>query len=160
MGKKNKDGNVNVSMDDIQGFINIWKTFSEILNNSLEKNDITKEEEDAFLEIKTQIARKQAILASNGLLGQGKLGEEILGVTSQVVSLQDAKEISPTQIKRIKGEWHTIYLSLNSIVGHYSQFYSGDNVAKKTNPFVAFFILLFIIIAIAGVLWAITTFRS
>ncbi|MDP8217814.1 MAG: hypothetical protein P9M03_03710, partial [Candidatus Theseobacter exili] len=116
MGKKNKDGNTNVSMDDIQGFINIWKTFSEILNNSLEKNDISKEEEDAFLEIKTQIARKQAILASSGLFGQGRLGEEILGVTSQVVSLQDAKEISPTQIKRIKGEWHTIYLSLNSIV--------------------------------------------
>ena len=79
MGKKSKKESISVSLDDIQGFIDIWKHFSETLNGALEQKEISKEQEEAFLEIKTKIARQQAVLASSGILGQGKLGERYPG---------------------------------------------------------------------------------
>lgn len=149
----------NSDIEELRLFLEMWKSFHDVLDAALLKDDVSREEETQFLDVKTQIAKQQAVLSGKGVFGQGKLGEQIIGIVSQIVSLRDAKEISPTQIKRIKGEWHNVYLTLNSLLGHYEQFFEGKRVTGKKRPFVAFLILFMLIAVIVSVFWAITAFR-
>ena len=97
-------------------FMELWLKFRELYTKALKKEAIRAEEEMAFLETKSLIARKyQALMDRLGM--ESSMEDKTFDVVSQVLSLQSVSSISDVQIQEIENGWHRSFMFLNKLLG-------------------------------------------
>jgi len=97
-------------------FMELWLKFRELYSKALKKEAIHAEEEMAFLETKSLIARKyQALMDRLGM--EPSMDDKTFDVISQVLSLQSVSSVSDVQIQEIENGWHRSFMFLNKLLG-------------------------------------------
>lgn len=97
-------------------FMELWIKFRELYTKALKKEAIHAEEEMAFLETKSLIARKyQALMDRVGM--EPSMEDKTFDVVSQVLSLQGVSSLSDIQTQEIEKGWHRSFMFLNKLLG-------------------------------------------
>jgi hypothetical protein len=98
----------------LENYIECWKQFNHYVNLARDKK-FAREDETQFLEIKSVIAQGiEAIIASTEKGGPKK--EEVHHLFAQAPSLRYLAD-SPDAIPAVEGQWHKVYLGLQSLLG-------------------------------------------
>lgn len=98
----------------LENYIECWKQFNHYVNLARDKK-FAREDETQFLEIKSVITQGiEAIIASTEKGGPKK--EEVHHLFAQAPSLRYLSE-SPDAIPNVEGQWHKVYLGLQSLLG-------------------------------------------
>lgn len=126
------DRNLEKKIKDTKEFIELWRKFHNLYKSALEKASISPEEEDAFLETKSLIARRYQALTDSLKLSLAR-EDRTFDVISQVLSLKSVSSISDVQMRSIEGDWHKSYITLNKILGGLE---NKRGELAKINPFV------------------------
>ena len=150
------DRDIELKIKRVKEFIQLWIKFHDMYKNALSRDTITPEEETAFLETKSLIARRyQALKDFLGL--ENSYDDKTFDVISQVLSLKSVAVISDLSLNKIENDWHNSYILLNKIFGELEGKkdslrkvnWMGLEIKKMTmNPV---FNLLMIVVIIVGV---------
>ncbi len=98
----------------LETHIECWKHFNHFVNLARDKK-FTPEDESQFLDLKSLITQgTEAILASGAKGGPRK--EDVLSLFASAPSLRYLADLSES-IPAVEGQWHRIYLSLQSLLG-------------------------------------------
>ena len=98
----------------LEAHIECWKQFNHYVNLARDKK-FTADDESQFLELKSLITQgTEAIVASEAKGGPRK--EEVLTLFAAAPSLRYLCDLSDS-IPSVEGQWHRIYLSLQSLLG-------------------------------------------
>ena len=99
---------------NIEAHIECWKQFNYYVNLARDKK-FTPEDEAQFLDLKSLITQgSESISAAEVKIGPRK--EEIIALFSSTPSLRYLADMSDT-IPSVEGQWHRIYLALQSLLG-------------------------------------------
>lgn len=122
-----RDKKLEDQINYLQKFIELWKEFHRLFLKTRSNQDITEQDEKDFFDIKTAIAKNYNILMESLDIEEDKdtKGIEIL---TQVVSLEDAKQLSEGIGKRITSTWNARYIDFQKILGELE--YNRDELAK------------------------------
>lgn len=112
-----KGQNVKDSINSTKEFIEMWKQFNKIYKEAMVKTSITPEEEEAFLETKSIVARKFQVLADSLSIDRFTV-DRTYDVINQILSLKSISTLSEQTLKKIENDWHEAYISLNRLLGH------------------------------------------
>ena len=97
-------------------FMELWMKFRQLYTKALKKEAILPEEEVAFLETKSLIARKyQALMDRLDL--EPSMDDKTFDVISQILSLQNVSSLSDVQIQEVENGWHRSFIFLNKLLG-------------------------------------------
>jgi len=96
-------------------FMELWMKFHNLYKDALQKESILPEDEDAFLQTKSLIARKYQALTE--LLELSSSEDKTFEVVTQLLSLQGVSALSDVQMQEIEENWHQSYIALNKILG-------------------------------------------
>jgi hypothetical protein len=98
----------------LENYIECWKQFNQYVNLARDRK-FSSEDESQFLEVKSVIAQGlEAIIASVEKGGPKK--EEVHSLFAQAPSLRYLAD-SPDSLPALEGQWHKIYLGLQSLLG-------------------------------------------
>ena len=98
----------------LEAHIECWKQFNHYVNLARDKK-FGPDDESQFLELKSLITQgTEAIGASEAKGGPRK--EEVLALFAASPSLRYLSDMSGT-IPSVEGQWHRIYLTLQSLLG-------------------------------------------
>lgn len=118
----------------LEQFIHLWKDFYDILTSVAQSKKITEDLEKNFLTLKTEIAHQQARL-SESLGFESHFTEEIMAILSQIISLRDYLALTPTQVKRIDGQWHHLFILMHGQLGKYQALTEGEDSKRWVGRF-------------------------
>lgn len=119
------------SVSKTKEFIELWIKFNQVYKDAMGKNSISPEEEVAFLETKSIIARKFQTLAESLSIDRGTI-DHTYDVINQILSLKSISTLSEQSLKKIDNDWHQAYISLNRLVGHLEA--EKEKVVQEAGP--------------------------
>jgi len=97
-------------------FMELWIKFHNLYKEALKDKVVDPEEEKAFLETKSLIARKYQAL-TDLLKITPSTEDKTIDVISQVLSLQSISTLSDVQLEEIDNGWHHSNIFLNKLLG-------------------------------------------
>ena len=98
----------------MENYLECWKQFNHYVNLARDKK-YTPDDESQFLELKSLITQgTEAIAASEAKGGPRK--EEVMALFAAAPSLRYLSDMSDS-IHSVEGQWHRIYLGLQSLLG-------------------------------------------
>ncbi|MBI4435867.1 MAG: hypothetical protein HY590_00410 [Candidatus Omnitrophica bacterium] len=97
-------------------FMDLWVKFHNLYKEALKDKVVDPEEEKAFLETKSLIARKYQAL-TDLLKITPSTEDKTIDVISQVLSLQGISALSDVQLEEIENGWHHSNIFLNKLLG-------------------------------------------
>ncbi|RKY37513.1 MAG: hypothetical protein DRP78_00835 [Candidatus Omnitrophota bacterium] len=149
----------------LKEFVSLWESFYTLFKDAINKKSFQEKEEQNFLELKSNIARKyQSLMDSLGIKPTAE--DRTFDVISQIMSLKNMVNLSPLQLEKVENDWHNSYITFNKILG------TLDNKKielGKVNAFSefcknfftnSFLTLFFIIAAISLIYYFIKVFSS
>ncbi len=98
----------------LEAHIECWKQFNLYVNLARDKK-FTPEDEAQFLDLKSLITQGSESISAAEVKG-GPRKEDILALFSSTPSLRYLADMSDS-IPTVEGQWHRIYLSLQSLLG-------------------------------------------
>ncbi len=104
-------------IEEIQGLIDLWSKFHEMIVAVVKGASFTEENNREFLHVKSDIARKFQAIADK-YEAKTFPEEEITEVLSHVVSLEHLKKVSDFSSSQFENTWHRVYITLNRFLGH------------------------------------------
>jgi hypothetical protein len=111
-----RDRNLERNIERVEEFVELWKQLSGFLDRGFKGGEFSGEEESAFLELKSKIAQQHEVLSA--VLGShADHDDRALRLLNTVPSLAAFKELPDGMGKRIAGEWHTTFISLQGLLG-------------------------------------------
>ncbi len=104
-------------ISDLQGLIENWNHFYEMVDAVKKGASFTEENDKEFLGLKSSIARKFQAIADKS---EKKTfpDEELTNVLTEAVSLEHVNKMSSFAVGQLQNTWHRVYISLNKILGH------------------------------------------
>ncbi len=97
-------------------FIELWVMFKQGIDNCASCPEVSEDDEQRFLQLKSMVARKQQAVVEVGV--GGKLPErEMEDILSQSVSLKHIGGISDLMRRKFEKDWHEAYIMLNRALG-------------------------------------------
>ncbi|HOF39176.1 MAG TPA: hypothetical protein PLD73_03815 [Candidatus Hydrogenedentes bacterium] len=118
LGKKQQralahlDRNLQLSRE----FLNDWLLFNQILSAFPAENSNRPELENQFLKIKSKLAREHQILRES--LGQDyRIDGNTMNIVAGATSLENIFSQSEIAVKKLQGEWHRAFISINETLG-------------------------------------------
>ena len=109
-----RDKKTEIDIKSMSGFLEFWGKFHSIYAATLDKDLITKEDEDKFLETKAMIRTKYNELKGSmeyHYMPHGRLTDPV----SDILALQTIRFISEDNLKRLNNNWKDSYVFLNNI---------------------------------------------
>lgn len=98
-------------------FVDLWIKFDQICKAAMEKKEATPEEETAFLEAKSTLARKFQLLVDS-LSVDSITVDRAYDVINEVHSLKSITTLSEHALRNLENNWHDTYINLNRLLGH------------------------------------------
>lgn len=102
---------------DCQTLLDLWRQFHEFFSMAVKGDNLTHENEEAFLDLKSQIAMLHDSFME-ALTRDHNIGQEVLGIISRTITLKHLNRQSVADIKKMEIEWHESYLLLNDTIGY------------------------------------------
>ena len=99
----------------LENYIECWKQFNHYVNLARDKK-FSRDDETQFLEVKSIIAQGLEQIISSTDQKSGPKKEEVHQLFANAPSLRYLSEM-PDAIQTVEGQWHKIYLSLQSLLG-------------------------------------------
>lgn len=153
-----RDKRLEQQIEHLEQFVEMWKEFHRLFTKAIGQNEITAEDEAAYFEIKTHIARNYNVLMDSLGLEKEK-DSKALEIITQVVTLDDASKLSEGMAKRVTSVWHEKYIAFQKILGeleHNRQELAHINrvsVVSRKLFFHPVSIILYVLIIAAAVYW-------
>ena len=110
------DRNLESKIKHLKDFMQLWVKFHDMYKSALDRDTITPEEENAFLETKSLIARKYQALKEY-LEINSSYDDRTFDVISQLLSLKGVAAISDLSLHKVENDWHSSYIVLNKLLG-------------------------------------------
>jgi hypothetical protein len=111
-----RDRNLERNIARVEAFLEHWKQLSQFLERGFQGGASTPEEESAFLELKSTIAREHELLMT--LLGNMvERDERPLKLMNLAPSLEMLKEMPEHMPRKLSTDWHTSYLAMQALLG-------------------------------------------
>ncbi|MFH1868556.1 MAG: hypothetical protein ABH843_06255 [Candidatus Omnitrophota bacterium] len=141
-------------------FIELWVKFDQICKAGMQKKEVTPEEEAAFLEAKSTLARKFQLIVDSVAI-DGITVDRTYDVINEVHSLKNIPTLSEHALRNLENNWHDTYISLNRLLGHLEAqqlhvpakekrvMKAGKNIARSF-----MFLILIIILVLIGIFLA------
>jgi len=98
----------------MEAHIECWKQFNQYINLARDKK-FTPEDEAQFLDLKSLLTQGSESIAASEVKG-GPRKEEILALFAAAPSLRFLSDMGDA-IPTVEGQWHRIYLALQSLLG-------------------------------------------
>lgn len=108
---------------DVKEIIELWIKFGSLVKDAQAGKSPAKEQEAEFLNIKTELARKQQLLGTSPL--------KVMNILSRATSLDDISKMPEMQARQFYNEWHETYLNLNELLGKVE---SGEMTLERPMP--------------------------
>ena len=103
-------------IEHLNEFIKIWVDFNDFLNKYGKKETISKEDEEAFLNLKSLIARRYQNLEDT--LGDDLTKDNnIIPTVTHATTLKQLLGNSGLQMRKIMNDWHSSFILLNKVLG-------------------------------------------
>lgn len=138
----------------------LWIKFHDMYKSAINREMITPEEEAAFLETKSLIARKYQAL-KDYLDMNSSYDDRTFDVISQLLSLKSVAATSDLSLRKIENDWHGSYIILNKLLGELEGRQENLRAVSRTRlflrrlatgPFMNLVLLIIVILAIYVVL--------
>ena len=111
-----RDRNLEKNIKRVEGFIERWRQLSQYLDRGFHAQDISTQDEAAFLELKSNIAQEHELLMIT-LVSAAERDEKPLRLLNAVPSLAACKELPEDTAKRVATDWHNTYMALQALLG-------------------------------------------
>lgn len=154
------DRNLESKVKHLKDFMQLWLKFHDMYKSAINRETITPEEENAFLETKSLIARRyQALKDYLGM--NSSYDDRTFDVISQILSLKSVAATSDLSLHKIENDWHTSYIVLNKLLGELEGRQESLRKVSRTrlflrslatSPFINLVLLIIVILAIYFVL--------
>lgn len=95
----------------------LWMEFRKHLRKSFSSQEIQPEEEQRFLEVKSELSRLQRILAQKLPEGAQYGSKEITEVMSSSISIGTVRELPAADKKNLYQRWHECYIAMQRLLG-------------------------------------------
>jgi hypothetical protein len=112
-----RDRNLDKNILRVEAFLERWKELSKFLEHGLGNQELTAEEEGAFLQLKSLIAQEHQVLMTTLGSAAGDRDDKPLRLLNIAPSLQALRDLPEGMPKKITTDWHNIYLSLQALLG-------------------------------------------
>jgi hypothetical protein len=97
-------------------YIRLWSKLFELFADDIHKRQITEQEEKAFFQTVTGLARKHFLFCElMGDLFEG--GGPILDVLVSAVALSNIKAMNESTLSKLELDWHALFLDMNVALG-------------------------------------------
>ena len=109
-----RDKKTEIDIKSMKSFLEFWGKFHSIYSGTLDKDLITKEDEDKFLETKLMIRNKYDELKVSleyHYMPHGRLTDPV----SDILSIQTVRFISEDNLKKLNNDWKDSYVFLNNV---------------------------------------------
>ncbi len=93
-----------------------WIVFKRHFLKAFTQDPISPEEEQEFLEVKSQISKISRVL-NERLKDLGFDGEKISNILRQCISVGQLRAMPVPDRRNLYKEWHAIFISLNRVLG-------------------------------------------
>jgi esterase/lipase superfamily enzyme len=110
-----RDRQLDKNIARLEALIEKWKLLSQFLDRGFQQN-FTAEDEAAFLELKSQIAREYELMMTM-LASMADREERALRLMNSVTSLAAFKDFPEGADRRIATEWHNAYIGWQALLG-------------------------------------------
>jgi hypothetical protein len=132
MAKKKKPTKTEELVSSAENVISLWVEFRKCFRRAFGSHEITPQEEQHFLEIKSNLSRLQRVLAQR--LPEGfKYGSKgITELMAQCVSIASLRELPANDKKGLYQEWHKAFISLQNLRGILDMMEEGHHITFET----------------------------
>jgi hypothetical protein len=111
-----RDRKLEKNIKRLESLIEQWKQLSQSIDRGFQPQDIQAQEESAFLELKSGIAREYEMLMTT--LGTiAERDEKVLRLLNVAPSLQSLRELEEGMDKKVVGDWHSIFIAMQALLG-------------------------------------------
>lgn len=98
-------------------FLDLWLQYHDLFNKARGGEDITREDEERFLRIKSELARRHVILME--FLGDDYIAAQpVTELLRSTVNLRTVSQSAREHFVRIETWWHDTFLRLNETMGN------------------------------------------
>lgn len=111
-----RDPNLERNIKRLEEFVELWRQLSGFLDRGFKQGSFAAEEEQAFLELKSQIARGHELLMTT-LGGAAERDDKALRLLNTVPSLQSFKELPEGMARKVASEWHATFIAMQALLG-------------------------------------------
>jgi len=97
-------------------YIKLWSKFFELFADDIQKRQITEQEEKAFFQTITALARKHFLfceMMSDAFDG----GDKVMDILVNSVALSNIKAMNEATLSKLELEWHSTFLDMNVGLG-------------------------------------------
>ena len=101
----------------IKKFLELWFRYDELFQSAYGSEQIDPKEEDEYLQLKSQLARRHQYLLEY-LGGEYEGGGPITEYLSNTVTLSGMRGLHPDFYKKLCGSWHKSAIYLNAALGY------------------------------------------
>jgi hypothetical protein len=109
------DRRIESDIKAVKGFLEFWGKFHSLYDDIISKERISREDEEVFLNTKTNIREKYEALKS-GLEFKYMPKTRITDPVGDVLALEGVHFISEKNLKRMEDDWRDSYVFLNNIL--------------------------------------------
>lgn len=113
---------------DCQELSLLWKKLREFLLMANAGQDLTPENEAAFLTIKSEIAIRHDSLMDSLPSNQANAGQTLLDIVIRSITLKFVHTLSAADLKKMDQEWHDSFILLTEVIGQLEE--ERDRLAK------------------------------
>ncbi len=111
-----RDPKLEKNIGRLELLIEQWKKMSQFLDKGFQQQPIEAQEEAAFLELKSNIAREYELLMTT--LGTiAERDEKVLRLLNVAQSLQSLRELEEGMDKKVVGDWHSVFIAMQALLG-------------------------------------------
>ena len=117
-------------------FITLWSQFFRFFAEDLSQKEITPDEEKAFFQIMTQVARRQFIFVES-MSDFFDRGPVIIDVLCSAVSLANIQVMPENTRSKLELDWHGLYLDMNKALGRLLRTLPGNMSLSEALEYVS-----------------------
>lgn len=127
---------INESLGLVQATLEQWLSFKKYLVVATKNEQVQLEDENNFLEVKSNLARTSRALGEKMKeMGRMELGEKLLKeLLNKCVSMSNISNLPPTDKRQLLKDWHKVFIKLSRSIGALkmlSEGYVPEDTTKK-----------------------------
>ena len=109
------DKNTEINIRSLKEFLEFWGKLHSLYSDTISRDRITKDDEDAFLKAKSTLRAKYDALKS-GLEFKYMPHMRLTDPVNDILKLEGIHFISESTLKKLEDDWRDSYVFLNSIL--------------------------------------------
>ncbi len=105
------------NLAEAQNLLQLWVRLKAFLSKAESTDPISREEEQAFLEAKSEISRSQRTIMAKLPLGVSIAPERLQEIMRQSISISHVRVLPKTDRTTLMANWHHVFIYVSQAVG-------------------------------------------